>query len=1267
MGKNKKKKYGKNPHFEAFQNAKIGKPLMKFPLQNDLKPIFAAYLNMARQNMYDTLCHISRMADIPINADEEELSELEVIKILDPTRKKNRKVEVCDYVMRQLLSQFPMLKVMAEEERVTRLSEKANTLELTITADKVFNMMRCIGKVISFQRNIHTHYLLQGDKNDVGGKDRDKYVAAERQMGQYLHTAFTAATRATKERFSTVDNKVDLSIVTKERYVQKERAGNSKIKMEENYDYFYAMRTKDGMLTPIGLVFLICMLITKHQASMFEAALGGNFYGKLNRTEENKNNVELEQARRLIREIFSFYRIRLSKDRIHSERSEYALALDMLNEVNKCPAELFDHLSAVNQNKFRIVTEKTLGDKNNESGEALLLRREDRFPYFALRYIDDMKLFYGMRFHVNYGKYRYVFKPDKECADGEVQPRFLQYELNGFGRLNEIEMCRLSVNNDYKWDGTALIREAKVLEPEKNNELLAYEKDIANMKPYVTDCRTHYLLNSNHVDIHFDLVENGNIENRMLRYMPSIKKYDVKKANEPTKDEASDKTNEYIKRVSLQAICRLSIYELPAMIFHRMLYAHDSVDNGEKVPKISKTEDLIRECVRNYRNLFTDIKNGLIVPGKCTLKQIEEKYGIQEKDIPEKILDLINGKQQGKNKLTEDYLQDKYGISMSDIPDGVRKYSSVASLTPFQEFAIVRIAKMLKQTKNRIKKFEDTYEAVVESGHSAKLKNSIGKKSFKEFNAGSLANFLSKDIVSLMPTMDNGKDRPTGLNYRKMQASIAQFGGALGPTQKELVTLFDNLGLIGNSPIHHPFLDYVLRSKPYDTVSFYKIYLRRREEYLNGILIRSIPNLPFLHANQSRWEKRDCEYYKRLGAKYLAKTIDLPTGLFDKSIKARLSEMSAQYPELKSLLEEKERKCNVSYLIARYHSIVNQDSLQEMYSYERNYRIFDLLNQNCIKLKPNGEPIFKATSTIDFKQVRSGIEVHVKQLKMERESRNKWDRAKTVETIPATQEKKEAEKSKCRRCYNEFNDNERTLRRYQVQDILSFMMAKDILTNHEKDVDEAAKAEEKAERGNINGLRNNFGGFKLKDMSPNNSRSILEQSVPFEMTLTFKNGSRITITQEELKMKNYGDFFMVLSDSRIESLLPYIQDVAIKKVSREILEAELDMYDRERVGVFENMQNIEKGILEVKPELRDKKFEDGKPITNNFNALLSEFGVNGENGEIHNILVDIRNAFCHNHYTDKDCVRLSNAQLGKIAEQITQVVKEQKGKLPLSK
>lgn len=130
---------------------------------------------------------------------------------------------------------------------------------------------------------------------------------------------------------------------------------------------------------------------------------------------------------------------------MESQSGRMALALDMLNELQKCPSELFETLSPKDRSRFRVEVDITNSSENNssdnsEESQVLMMRFQDRFPRLALRYIDECNVFDKIRFQLSLGKYRYAFY-DKMCIDSKEPDRVrsLQKDLNGFGRLQEIE------------------------------------------------------------------------------------------------------------------------------------------------------------------------------------------------------------------------------------------------------------------------------------------------------------------------------------------------------------------------------------------------------------------------------------------------------------------------------------------------------------------------------------------------------------------------------------------------------------------------------------------------------------------------------------------------------------------------------------------------------------------------------------------------------------------------------------------------------------
>ena len=115
------------------------------------------------------------------------------------------------------------------------------------------------------------------------------------------------------------------------------------------------------------------------------------------------------------------------------------------------------------------------------------------------------------------------------------------------------------------------------------------------------------------------------------------------------------------------------------------------------------------------------------------------------------------------------------------------------------------------------------------------------------------------------------------------------------------------------------------------------------------------------------------------------------------------------------------------------------------------------------------------------------------------------------------------------------------------------------------------------------------------------------------------------------------------------TLLPYICEA---QVDRSELAKELDAYEANRPEVFAIIHQYEKNIIQNTPkEILQEKVEIGGrsiDVKNNFRALMKVGGI--VSNDIIDEIVEVRNAFSHNHYPDKDVVNISENQLGKIAQ-----------------
>jgi len=135
--------------------------------------------------------------------------------------------------------------------------------------------------------------------------------------------------------------------------------------------------------------------------------------------------------------------VRLPLQRITSDDSKTGLMLNILGELQKCPDQLFEHLSKADQNKFRPLGEIEF-ETETDVNEVLLKRFEDRFPELILNYFDKMECFPNLRFQVIYG--RFYFKAYEGSGLTENRTRRLYKNLFAFDKIENINKAKQESN-----------------------------------------------------------------------------------------------------------------------------------------------------------------------------------------------------------------------------------------------------------------------------------------------------------------------------------------------------------------------------------------------------------------------------------------------------------------------------------------------------------------------------------------------------------------------------------------------------------------------------------------------------------------------------------------------------------------------------------------------------------------------------------------------------------------------------------------------------
>lgn len=1079
----------------------------------DRKYLYGTYIEMAFHNMFQTMNHIYSKVlgkdDITKELEEatkpkdQDFAKYELWKkmmnSLQYAEKEEEKLRAIELLNKHFPFLLPFIDNYVKQKNKQAKKEVKNDayedFDVKDEQQNVYRVLNAVSTIIRELRNEFSHYLFYPSENQ-----QYHFTKYEQQIIHCLKNTFDGARRETKTRFGLSDKQVGCAM----RFLKPK---NPKDKPKEDQNYRYKMANTEFAngkytmhFTEFGIFFFICLFLEKRYVKIFN----------------DKLKLVLKEDQGVILEMASIYGIRMHAKRITSERDIDALALDMLNDIRKCPEELYELLGEEDKKKFKVPAGLS---EDGTSDEAFMVRKagRDRFHYFVMRYIDENKLFENLRFQVSLGKYFFKFYP-KECIDSNSPDRVrsLCKELSGYGRLSEVEEERTKV-----WEN--LFRGTEEV----------HRNDTTD-KPYITDHRANYVLNGNRIGM--KCISSGT--NKKL-YLPTL-----------TQTGANN----------LAPDCWLSKYELVPMAFLIHL-------SGAKV-----AEQIICNYVAAYRRLFSDIANGTLVPqqDESALRTILDSHyeGIKLEDIPKKL---------------QSYL--------------LEKDESVESR--FNEWANELINRMRKSTINRKEAFDSKIKLLGDSKN-----NKIGKKSHESLRAGDIASFLAEDMLYLQPSADNGRNKLTGLNYRVLQANLATYtDGDFARIKAMLV----KARLIGNadSSLDNSVLASVCKGSPKNIYDMYKAYLEARLAYLEKcIKKKSKRGIPFLHADRAKWQERNAEYYKALAARYLAdmakdktveRAIELPRGLFNSAITEAICKNAASGNVMRSVVQNGDN--NISYIIKYYHTHVSDDSHQGYYGYKRHYKLFDdlanVVGRNAFRTPEEIAAMLRREEGATEEKNRGVDGLIRKELGSKKYNKRTGRQELAHKNIEEDKEKMYKHLKRMKKC-------ESALKQYQVQDLILFLMAKDILLADNNGRSSVLESDviNKLKLRTIDGL------------------GISEKPINIKVKVLLKNGCEKTISQEGIKFKDYPKFYNCLYDRRLSSLLNLTEDEEIDKDS---LDRELERYDSVHPKVM-------RGVLECEKDYYSTHGNEFK----HFHEIIADSDV--DNKDIANT---IRNCFAHLSYVEE--------------------------------
>lgn len=1244
------------------------------------------------------------------------------------------------------------------EEKVNDIIKKVKCAVKSAGFLDCLKVLVCLSESLDKCRNYYSHYRAYNN-HDNQIKMLDNFAVT----AGYLSDALKASAKICESNAG--KNTAQYEFLTGGYHYDKNK--------EEFGNYYYRIRGKrniikasgkyelDDKKEPIehdaisdfGLVYLISLFLRKSDME--------DMLDQLEVLKESPFKDIFKQEKAVLTSSMAVYRINLPKGkRLKMEDDNVQFSLDMLNELQKCPQELYDVIVQEGKDSFKreqtepmrnpetgeYIREKFVKNEKGEIGQhketstdgtgnivyqgkgvySLLVRKEDRFPYFALRYIDNCNIFPTIRFQIDLGYYRFAFYP-KIRIDGSEETRILQKRINGFGKLVETDNCR-----EVKWKDMFQESEmrnpnetenAEIARDEEGNiiELDQKVKADINSKPFVTDKRASYNIHSNRIGLYWkEGKQSQNSEEAAAPYIPDLKNKE-------------DKDRPDVKIVTPMA--SLSVYDLPALIFYEYL--------REGIGKTA--EEIIKEKYKHYKEFFKGVADGIITSWD-NIKQLKKN------DIPEKFWPYFDGKVAGNQN--ERIIANFVG---KEVKDGTNSYHFKG-----------HIQERIDYLEKEIKKFNDICLKMVITD------NEYGTDDYKAFRPASLAQKMARSIMEWMPNNSSAKKTMTGVNYGVMTSVMSKFGSD-GREAIFLKNMFVNGGIIApvegsaNNSDFHPFLSDILNIPVTNMETLYIEYISRELAYVKQLRSELevsedkrafiMTRFPFAKLSRKRFDDRDRNYYRSLAKRYL--TIDnsengddkkspaiilLPDGLFTNHIFSLLKE---KYPLIFTGNSDEGTNNNASFLISTFFEKVTKDESQNFYQcftnsqkkndsrYRRHYKFFDLYDNPKLQKEnypenANGKgksaSLFESAyfpkeignklKAIHKDSIIDKVEEYIlledakmksyQQRKAEKEQKlevtkngpKKWTvyskqknreftfyKDKVLETTEEQLKKldqmilnseqkmeriKDSYVEKLTSLKNECQRTEKTIRRYRIEDIVTFYMVSAYFKELFKNKPEDAKFQ----------LRD-IGSKKFVEGTENND-AFLDKTVPFSRSISvtfardekdmFKKGwendekiEKITIDCEiflnRIAIRNYNLALADLNDERLYSFLAhyaYIRYLYGAKLDKPLrinynrLMLEFKVYNQMRSDIFSEVHAIEKRIVDNNTNIlnndkntlfytpmkdEDKvKIKKGQTVVrkdedakrNSFVNLLAL--VFDEKNDLSRETNNIRNSVAHNYY-----------------------------------
>lgn len=439
------------------ENKHLGSNISYNPFSTQDKHYFGGFFNLAHKNINEVFEELKTRFP--------NLGKREPEDILNFIFKEN--ISIVDYERWVIVfsEYFPIAEIL--DKKHTDNGEETSTTERVIYFRENFiNLLNAIEKL----RHYYTHYYHEPitiDDDTLNFLNKALFKTALNVKKNYLKTD------KTKELLSkSLQAELDNLLEKKRQELNKNTADiinliyddafknylyyNKKEKILELANFssvfssighsFYKNPDFNLGISQSGIVFLLSLFLDRKEVEALKANITG-FKGKI----VGENSLMFMATHR----IYSILAYKGLRRRIQAsqEANKESLLMQMLDEMSKVPDIVYKNLSEENQKSFIEDWNEYFKDYEEYDGGSedakvvhpvVRKRYEDKFNYFALRFLDEYANFPSLRFQVYLGDYIH-HQTEKRIGDSSIiTNRVIKDKISVFARLNEVNEAKIN-------------------------------------------------------------------------------------------------------------------------------------------------------------------------------------------------------------------------------------------------------------------------------------------------------------------------------------------------------------------------------------------------------------------------------------------------------------------------------------------------------------------------------------------------------------------------------------------------------------------------------------------------------------------------------------------------------------------------------------------------------------------------------------------------------------------------------------------------------